>query len=288
MAVLGLFLFLHMGTTHLTKCVVRKRYLLIMLARMWFVITMCLLAGYSVAAEPSACETEKIVAKIHHLLNGIRSYDVKISSSYENVKSTSFVSGAMPNKLYLKQLLYTPQGKVNTTTVFDGKYQWVDIVSPDARQIYKIKLNKVTKPDRPFDTSFNIYGTGLLSGEGYPGTLNNLISFYDLEASCSKDGVLLSGAINKDKFKKYTELKRNANPDSINKFVELFGFITFVIDTDTNMISRYSMGPTRSKTDLVASFYVKSINEKLDKSLFSFIVPKGLDAVDITSDLLSM
>lgn len=259
-----------------------------MSSRKWLVVSMWLLTGYPVAAVSDNCVTEKIVAKIHHAINNIRSYDVKIITKYKNVESTSFVTGVLPNKLYLKQLLNTPKGEVITTTVFDGKYQWVDIISPDSRQIYKINLNKVAKPSRPFDTSFNIYGTGLLSGEGYPGTVSNLLAFYNLKASCSKDGILLSGHINKENFSEYAKLRGNDNPEYINKFAKLFGFLIFSVDSDNNMIKNYSMGPMRSKQDFIATFYIKSINEKIDRTLFSFDVPKGLVAVDITNDLLSM
>ncbi len=232
-----------------------------MLNRRWFIAIISLLIGSPVNAMPETCETKQVITKILQKIDEIKSYDVKITSTYEHMKSSSLVSGVMPDKMYLKQILYTPRGEARTITVFDGNYQWVDIRSDDKRQIYKIKLNKVTKPGRPFDTSFNIYGTGLLSGEDYSGTLVNLLSFYDLTASCSKEHILLSGPIDKNLFKQYVIKKRKSSSGSIDQFIGLFGFINIEVDSKSNMVNGYSMGPSRLKMKLDAIFQVNSINQ---------------------------
>ena len=188
----------------------------ILLLTLWF------LSAFPSIAFSIDCNSDKIIANLQNTVSNIKTYNVTIITQFKGIKSKSFVSGVTPNKLYLKQDLYTPQGNATTTSVFDGKYQWVDITTPKSRHIYKINLSKTTKPNRPFDTSYNIYGTGLLSGEDYPGTLKNLVNLYKLKAHCSKDTTLLSGHIDKDKFKAYASSRNIANPDYINKFIKLF------------------------------------------------------------------
>jgi len=253
----------------------------------WPAALMLLVVASAVTAGPDACKTENILNDVHTVINSIRSYNVEITSQYNNIKSTSVVSGVVPDKMYVKQMLHNPTGIMSTTTVYDGIYQWVDISTPDSRQIYKIKLDKIVKPGRPFDTSFNLYGTGLLSGDDYPGTLNNLLGFYNLKASCTKGNVQLSGALNTVKFSEYANIKGNNNPDYIKKYSRSFGFIVFTVDAESNMIKSYSMGQDASKLSFVAYIDVKSINKKLDETTFSFVVPEGLIAADITDDLLS-
>jgi len=256
-----------------------------MLSRIFYAALLVLVTGSAVAAGPDACKTDKLLNDVRNVISSIRSYDIKIASQYGNAKSVSFASGVTPDKFYLKQVLESPSSKMTTTTVYDGVYQWVDMVGGDTRKLYKIKLEKIVKPGRPFDTSFNIYGTGLLSGEDYPGTLNSLLSFYKLEADCSNGNIKLSGLLDKKLFSDYAKLKGKSNPEYINKYAELFSFITFSVD-DKYRVKSYEMGPSISNMTLSTSFDIKSINKKIDKNIFTITIPKGLVVADITDDLL--
>lgn len=250
-------------------------------------LTLWLLSGFPNIAFSIDCNTDKIIANLQNTVSNIKTYNVTIITHFKGVKSESLVYGVTPNKLYLKQDLSTPQGNASTTTVFDGKYQWVDITTPESRQIYKINLNKTTKPNRPFDTSYNLYGTGLLSGEDYPGTLKNLINLYKLKAHCSKETTLLSGHIDKNKFKAYASSRNITNPDYINKFIKLFGYIELALEPNVSNIESYSMGAGKSKIDLTASFRKKTINQNVNTKLFQFKTPSGIVAADITDEILS-
>ncbi len=86
-------------------------------------------------------------------------------------------------------------------------------------------------------------------------------------------------------FSDYAKLKGKSNPEYINKYAELFGFISFSVDDDYR-VNSYAMGPSISEMTLSTSFEIKSINKKIDKNLFTITIPKGLVVADIMDDLL--
>lgn len=177
----------------------------------------CTAASCSEKNLTGACEKRKILAEIRHRLLGVEDYKIKALVSLEGVEVVSRITGKMPDRLRIRLEIPHPTGLTIVSAVFDGTNQWVETKKSSSTQVIKIYLAELTTPERPFDTSYYIMGTGLLNGEGYPETIATLLSVYDLKAACSDNVITLSGPINIEKFKEYAAKRRSmgySNPVS--------------------------------------------------------------------------
>lgn len=152
----------------------------------------------------------------------------------------------------------------------------------------KIQLAKLTSPQRPFDSSYNVMGTGLLNGEGYPNTILALLSTYNLQAQCTKESINLSGRINIDAFKEYAKKVKYlaSKSDNVERFARLFGFINLNFDTNNYTVRDYSFGADSNTVKFHVRFSNFQINQGLEATVFRYSPPSGVTVTDITNDLI--
>lgn len=238
------------------------------------------------------CDPGVIKTGIQHWINSIRDYRLRADVTVKEAEITvnSHIIGVTARRL--KAVLEIQQNnlQVTQTTVFDGTFQWVESKSKLGTEVVKIQLAPLTFPARPFDTSFYLMGSGLLSGEDFPATLNSLLLVYDTEAHCIEGGKLeLSGRINPEAFKDYLAQSRYANPRMINmqRFVETFPHLHMLFNINDYHILGYSLGTV---SDDALSFNVSElqVNQQIADAEFNYEPPEDVPIVDITDQVRNM
>ncbi|MCF6255920.1 MAG: hypothetical protein L3K25_06410 [Gammaproteobacteria bacterium] len=256
------------------------------MAMLWFFssISVYSYAGTNVAA----CNVEKIKSNILSHLESIRDYQFVTEVLFDGTFANSQVKGKRPNQLYIQLSIQPPSKPLIITTIYDGVYQWVESKSSSMTHVMKIQLAKLTSPQRPFDSSYNVMGTGLLNGEGYPDTISVLLTTYNLQAQCANETISLSGHINIDAFKKYAKTVKflTSKPGSVERFARLFGFITLNFDSNDYTVRDYSFGADSNTVKFHVKFSSFQINQGLDDTVFRYSPPSGVVVTDITNDLL--
>ena len=247
----------------------------------------CATASCSEKNLTDACEKRKILAEIRHRLLGVEDYKIEAVVSLEGVAVVSRITGKMPDRLRIRLEMPHPTGLTIVSAVFDGTNQWVETKKSSSTQVIKIDLAELTTPERPFDTSYYIMGTGLLNGEGYPETIATLLSVYDLKAACSDNVITLSGPINIEKFKEYAARRRSmgSQQSSIEKFAKVFGYLDLEFDTADLVIQKYTLGSAHGKASFIVQFKDVQTNQGVGNDVFTYSLPSGAVPVDITEDL---
>ncbi len=247
------------------------------------------ISAYSYAGgNVTACDVEKVKLNILSHLEKIRDYQFNTEVSFDGTFVNSQIKGKRPNQLYIQLSIQPPSKPLIITTVYDGVYQWVESKNSSMTHVMKIQLAKLTSPQRPFDSSYNVMGTGLLNGEGYPNTISVLLTTYNLQAQCTKESINLSGRINIDAFKKYAKKVKFlvSKSNNVERFARLFGFINLNFDTNNYIVRDYSFGADSNTVAFHAKFSSFQINQGLDATVFRYSPPSGVTVTDITNDLV--
>ena len=250
-------------------------------------LVFCAVTSCSEKRLTNACESRKIEAEIRHRLLGVKDYQIDALVSLEGVEVVSRITGKMPDRLTIRLEMPHASGLITETAVFDGTYQWVETKTPSSTQVLKVDLAELTGPERPFDSSYYMMGTGLLNGESYPETITTLLSVYDLEVSCSANIIELSGTIDIEKFRQYASKRRSfgSQPANIEKFAKVFGYLNMEFDAVEIVIRRYALGSAQNKENFVAEFRDIKTNQGIGNEAFAYSPPPGVVPVDITEDL---
>jgi outer membrane lipoprotein-sorting protein len=247
------------------------------------------LAGaFAFAADTSNCSTPGLLAKIKSNITEIKDYQLQSRVFLDGDLVRSNIVGKLPNNMRISMTINQGDATIKQSTTFDGSFQWLETKSPNAIEVSKIKLKDVVSPERPFDTSFYMMGSGLLNGEDYPTSVSILISVYDVVASCSKSHIKLSGPLNVDKFTRYVNTKKPTGPSSarVKQFAELFPKVNILFDINTLELKEYTLGTKKNPQYFKANFYNAMFNRGLEKDAFAYTPPPGVSATDITKDLL--
>lgn len=212
------------------------------------------------------CDIEKIKSNIFSRLASMRDYQLNTEVSFDGTFVTSHIKGKRPNQLYIQLSMQPPSKPMTITTIYDGVYQWVESKNTVMTHVMKIQLAKLVSPQRPFDSSYNVMGTGLLNGEGYPDTISVLLKTYNLQAQCSNDTINLSGRINIDAFKQYAEKVESPSSQTakVERFAKLFGFIAMNFDANNYAMRRYSFGADSNTVKFDVKFSNIQVNQGLD------------------------
>ncbi len=253
---------------------------------LWF---FSFISVYSYAgADVEACNVEKIKSNILSHLESIRDYQFTTEVLFDGTFANSQVKGKRPNQLYIQLSIQPPSKPLIITAVYDGVHQWVQSKNSSMTHVMKIELAKLTSPQRPFDSSYNVMGTGLLNGEGYPTTISVLLTTYNLQAQCTNELINLSGRINIDAFKKYAKTVKflASKSDNVERFARLFGFINLNFDSNDYTVRDYSFGADSNAVKFHVKFSGVQINQGLDDMVFRYSPPSGVAVTDITNDLI--
>ena len=244
---------------------------------------------YSYAgANVAACDVKKVKSNILSHLESVRDYQFTTEVLFDGTFANSQVKGKRPNQLYIQLSIQPPSKPLIITTVYDGIHQWVESKNSSMTHVMKIQLAKLTSPQRPFDSSYNVMGTGLLNGEGYPDTISVLLATYNLQAQCTNESINLSGRINVDAFKKYAKTVKFLafKSDNVERFARLFGFINLNFDSNHYTVRDYSFGADSNTVKFHVKFSSFQINQGLDDMVFRYSPPSGVTVIDITNDLV--
>lgn len=235
------------------------------------------------------CNHNEIKNNIISHLEDIHDYKLNAEVSFNGSVIQTIIKGKRPNQLYIHLRMMPPSKPMTVTTIYDGIHQWIELKNSVATTVMKVQLAKLTSPERPFDSSYNIMGTGLMNGEGYPESITIFLNTFDLQAQCSDDEIILSGPINIDSFKKYAaKIKLTSNrPLNVDKFAKLFGFITMKFRSKDYTIQSYSFRSDNKTIKFDVKFSNTELNKGIDKKSFQYQIPQGVVATDITNDLLS-
>lgn len=161
------------------------------------------------------------------------------------------------------------------------------VKKPNGSQIIKINLHKLTKPDRPFDTSFYLMGAGLINGEGFPSSLNTILDVYDFDQCKKNSEIILFGSINKNKLTDYISksLYAKIKLKSVDQFINTFGQVKLTVDAKTSELKKYRFG-SKGKTPVTYIVLKNVINQSLNPSEFTYNPPDNVEVEDITQNLL--
>jgi len=249
-------------------------------------LILCITVSYSKKNFADACETKKIITEIRHSLLAVENFKIVTISSIEDMVVETQLIGKIPDQLRIQLEIPYPTGLTTVLAIFDGTNQWVETKNSSITQVIKINLAELTTPERPFDTSYYIMGTGLLNGESYPETITTLLSVYDLKADCLGTVVVLSGPINIKKFKEYVAKRRSVGSQhNIEKFVKVFGYLNLEFDLHNLIIQKYSLGSAQGKASFIVQFKDVQTNQGVEDNDFTYSLPSGVVPVDITEDL---
>jgi len=236
----------------------------------------------------------KAVSGINNWVKSIKEYQLKSHVDIKNINDSTIeatIVGQLPNKLIVNLSIKGNNSSVQQKVVFDGEYQWIESKSSLGVESFKISLDKLTNSNRPFDTFYYLMGTGLFSGEDFPGTIETLLTIYNYKKKCINinDGsVVISGAINSAKFTEYVMSSKHGKyrKSGIDTFISKFGHVKITINPETYAVDGYSLGPDENNIELEIKYSDMQINQKLPEKYFKYFEPKGAKTIDITDVVL--
>lgn len=244
---------------------------------------------YSGEVAASDCEIRDITNRIQNKISTIEDYQFNSTVALDGNKVSSKIKGKSPNLMRIEMNIPNNNTTISISSIFDGNYQWVETKYPDGIDVSKIKLDRLTGKERPFDTSYYIMGTGLVNGESYQASVLTLISVYNLSPTCHPESIELSGPLNVDKFSEYLKSKRFIKPIeyTLNKYQDNFSSSHFVFDNKTMALTYYSLGSIDKPNNFSVHFSDIELNQGLKLDDFTFIPPPGTSVTDITDALLN-
>ena len=234
------------------------------------------------------CDKSLVLDKVHKYVNDINDYNIsgQVSIQDESFVIISNFIGNTNKRLKISQTI--SQGNITqiNTSVYDGRYQWVESHSSGVVNISKIDLAKVADKAKPFDSGYYIMGSGLMNGEDYPGTLKLILSIYDLTVDCVDNNYHLQGVLKRQAYIDYIKTGRWSKNKlaSIDKFADQFQFIKILVNSDGEILSyNFQNG---EKSTFSYTIIKSKINGGLLEDAFKISVPENTKVEDITNIVL--
>ena len=235
------------------------------------------------------CDADTIIKDLHERLSTLTSYKLKTDVRFMGESAKAEIIGKQPDRLKITMAVDSRSGPRRSKAIFDGTHQWVQKGESSEAQVLKIDLRKTTSDQRPFDTGYYMMGSGLLNGEGFPSTVRNLTSLYELEAKCNESRIQLAGPLLPDQFEEFADKRNTTQSDGklVERFKKQFGYLNLTLSSNNHMIKGYSIGPSPEKAQINASFSEINLNPKLEDNTFDYNPPNGTKAQDITDLVLN-
>ncbi len=243
-------------------------------------------SAYVFAGE---CNKQALISDINEKLASVTGYQMhaKIKIAGTEAKPESMIYGHQPNLLRIDYTVKQGDQQMKQQVIFDGRYQWMESKMGESLEVQRLDLSKATDSKRPFDSFLYVFGTGLLSGEDYPGTVRALLEVYDLEVEClAGDKVVLQGNIDKARFETYLKKSKYSKNRlaGVDRFVKDYGYVHMLFED--SLLKKYMLAADHSSFGFRASFYDVKINSSLNKALFEYQVPSGNEFIDVTPQIL--
>lgn len=209
------------------------------------------------------------------------------------------IRGRTPDRLAMDMRMEMPDNiTVQFKMVFDGNYQWVESISTQGDKIiqprtaFKINLKETTTPEKPFDTFYYLWGSGLVMGYDLPGSIKTMLRLYDFKKSSlgEIDGVdcdVLEGEINMELFKKefyYTYSKDSSlPPEKLNNDIR---YARIYFAKADHFAKKYEMGPEIDKPAISVVLNQVKLNPELPADAFVYKPPEGLEIQNGTGEAI--
>ena len=239
-------------------------------------------------AEAINCNSDIFKKIILKNISSIIDYKFNLKATTSDTNILTEVFGQPPDKL---KTITTFDDTIDSTTtnLYDGNYQWVVTRRGKHKQTIRINLSKTTNRKMPFDTNYYIFGTGLLSGEDYIGTIRNLLSIYNFRAKCDKEKILFIGEINPHNFKEYAKNKKSfkKNKAQIISFLKRFSNLLISFKKNGFLPIEYTLGNPHKPNLFHVVFSDFIINQGLSSNTFKYKPIKDNEPIDITKSLLN-
>jgi len=249
-----------------------------------FAVVAAFNSGFAVAddREQALCDSKKIIHSLISHYSSIEDYSLRFSTTIGGESIDSIILGKTPGYLMVEMFFKSSSAKV----VFDKKYQWIESKTGETTNISKIDLIKVTIRSRPFDTSYNLTGSGLINGEDFPQTVLTLLQIYDLKAHCTDGKIHLFGNINTQKYSDYLAQPRikKIDPRYSSRFIKEFGIAGLVFGASDMRLIKYHLGNHLLVEKFVAKISYLEVNKGIADE--AFVYTPHLEPVDITQEVL--
>ncbi len=256
-----------------------------------FFVLILLIPAYVTANSKNTCQNVKR-ADVLKWVEQIKEYETTVILRVQGalIDFKSQVYGRSPDRLRIDMDMGNDKMSIKQKTLFDGTYQWNEASSDMGSQITKLKLDKVANKDKPFDTFMYVVGSGLMNGEDLPTTLKTLFEIYKVSAQCDKKKTLtiFTGRLDADKYRKYIAKSKYAKQRKlgIDNYINNFTQIQISVDPKSKHVKSYSMGNSETKPTYAVTFKNMKTNGKLPENIFTYKLPAGEQAIDITDDLV--
>lgn len=142
---------------------------------------------------PTTPEAAKVVEVVRQRMASMKSYEMSIEVKHrlgeKEMVASSRLAWLAPRFLLIESTFDTT---LSTKMVFDGTWQWSE--NKDTRtgriEAVKVRLDKATRPAKPFDSYWYVYGAGLSPGGDYRSTILDALGIYRFRLLCKemKDG----------------------------------------------------------------------------------------------------
>ncbi len=211
-------------------------------------------------------------------------HSLRMSSRTDEFQARTHIVGDGIQRLSITSEMIADGQTRRVLSVFDGDKQWVEQRQGERIQVLYFRLEELPDESRPFDTGLYIWGTGLFSGEDYPGTVRALFSLYNFEASCTGSTATLRGAANPEAVTSYVD-SRGGDPSSYRGFLDNFPHVRMTVDLAEDVITDYAFG--KSDGELMFEVIVTDyrFGENLDEDVFRYSPPDLVEPVDVTNQL---
>ncbi|MBI4835203.1 MAG: hypothetical protein HY811_10385 [Planctomycetes bacterium] len=263
---------------------------------------MVLGAGCSKPRQPN-----EVISDANKALDSLESYNATVNitmavpsagTEASSASINSKIAGMNPNRLSTDTEMTLPvSGGANYSaqykTLFDGENQWVElsdkqgdlVITP--KNVLKVSLKDIVTPDNMFDGYYLPYPTGLLAGQDLPATIKTLLKLYNFKSVPAQkvDGVkceVIEGDLSDAGFE---ELYRTDNPPTLAKGLNITSARLY-FDKETHFIKKYEAGSDLKKPEFTAIFKDVTLNKDVSPSLFVYAPPEGMQAKDITLDVM--
>jgi len=263
-------------------------------SRLLVIVSSLMLAiPVTVAAETKNACKEISQADVLKWVGQIKQYQLTTILKVEGalIDFESRIYGRTPDRLRVDMDMGDDKISIRQKTVFDGTYQWNEASSEMGSQITRLKLDKVTHKNKPFDTFMYVMGSGLINGEDLPTSITTLFDIYKMTAKCDKKTqlVVFGGPLDIDKYRKYiaSSIYAKQRKRGIDSYTSNFAYAQISVDPKSHQVKSYAMGKSAEKTMLNVVFNNLKINSKLPADIFAYALPAGTEAIDITEDMVS-
>jgi len=263
-------------------------------SRIVFIVCALMLATPITVAAETKTGCQKISqADVIKWIDHIKEYQLtavlKVDGALINFESRIY--GRSPDRLRVDMDMGDEKMSIHQTTVFDGTYQWSESSTGMGSQITKLKLDKVTKKNKPFDTFMYVMGSGLVNGEDLPTSIKTLFEVYKLVPKCDKKTkqVVFSGPLDIDKYRKYvsSSLYAKQRKRGVDSYAKNFAYVQISVNSKSQQVNSYAMGKSADKPTLNVAFKDLKINTPLPADIFNYALPAGKKAIDITNDMVT-